>query len=35
MSNLKRIKAVMQFYYTRGINSERVNKIYHKIISNV
>lgn len=29
-----RINRVMKFYYNRGINSERVNKILRKIISN-
>ena len=27
-----RIKRVMQFYYNRGVNSERVNNLYRKII---
>ena len=30
---LTRIKKVMRFYYNRGVNSERVNKIYKKILS--
>tara|TARA_R110000803_G_scaffold41753_5_gene89720 strand:+ start:16 stop:147 length:132 start_codon:yes stop_codon:yes gene_type:complete len=29
---ITRIKKVMDFYYGRGINSERVNKVYHKIL---
>lgn len=32
-SNLTRIKEVMNFYLERGINSERVNKLYRKIIN--
>ena len=32
---ITRIKKVMEFYYNRGINSERVNKVYHKIIKEV
>ena len=27
-----RIKKVMQFYYNRGVNSERVNELYRKIL---
>ena len=27
-----RIKKVLQFYYNRGVNSERVNSLYHKIL---
>jgi hypothetical protein len=27
-----RIKRVMQFYYFRGVNSERVNNLYKKIL---
>lgn len=27
-----RIKKVMQFYYNRGVNSERINKLYLKIL---
>jgi hypothetical protein len=30
-----RIKRVMQFYYNRGINSERVNKVYRNILNGV
>jgi len=30
---ITRIKKVMKFYYDRGINSERVNTIYRKIIN--
>jgi len=29
-----RIKRVMNFYYIRGINSERVNDLYRKILNN-
>ena len=29
---ITRIKKVIEFYYNRGVNSERVNKVYHKII---
>lgn len=28
----QRIKRIMNFYYNRGVNSERVNKIYLTII---
>ena len=28
----QRIKKVMNFYYNRGVNSERVNKVYRNII---
>jgi hypothetical protein len=27
-----RIKKVLQFYYNRGVNSERINSLYHKIM---
>ena len=27
-----RIKRVMTFYYNRGVNSERVNNLYRKIL---
>lgn len=30
-SNWQRILRVMNFNYKRGINSERVNKVYRKI----
>jgi hypothetical protein len=36
MANFKplgRIKRVMMFYYKRGVNSERVNDLYKKILS--
>lgn len=33
LSNYKRIKKVMNFYYNRGVNSERVNEVYRKIIN--
>lgn len=29
-----RINRVIKFYYNRGINSERVNKVLRKIIKN-
>jgi len=29
---LTRIKRVLEFYRKRGVNSERVNKIYRKIV---
>jgi len=32
-SLIERITVVMEFYYFRGINSERVNKLYRKIIN--
>ena len=31
-SNLTRIKRVLKFYELKGINSERCNKIYYKIL---
>ena len=31
-SNYQRIKKVMNFYYNRGICSERVNNVYFKIL---
>jgi len=30
---LTRIRRVMNFYYKRGVNSERVNDLYKKILS--
>ena len=30
-----RIKRVMQFYYNRGVNSERINDLYRKILNGV
>jgi len=30
---LKRIEAVMEHNHSRGLNSERVNKIYRKILA--
>ncbi len=30
---ITRIKKVMDFYYKRGVNSERVNNLYRKILS--
>lgn len=32
LSNLQRIKLVLDYYYKRGNNRELVNKVYHKII---
>lgn len=32
LSPLQRIKIVMNYFEKRGYNSERINKIYHKII---
>ena len=29
----QRIKRVLNFYYNRGVNSERVNKVYRIIIN--
>jgi hypothetical protein len=29
---LQRIKRIMKFNYNRGLNSERVNEVYRKII---
>ena len=29
---LTRINKVLEFYHSRGINSERVNKVYRNII---
>ena len=31
-SKYQRIKRVMNFYYSRGINKESVNNVYRKII---
>jgi len=31
---LQRIKRVMNFYYKRGHNSERINTLYKKILKN-
>jgi hypothetical protein len=31
---ITRIKKVMDFYYKRGVNSERVNNLYRKILKN-
>lgn len=33
MSPKQRILIVMNYYYRRGYNSERVNKVYFKIIN--
>lgn len=32
-SPLQRVNRIMKFYELRGLNSERVNNIYRKIIS--
>ena len=32
-SPLQRILRIMKFNYNRGLNSERVNKVYRKIIN--
>jgi len=32
MTKLERIKIVMEYYQSRGYNSERINKIYFKIL---
>ena len=32
-SNYQRIKRVMNFYYSRGVNKESVNIVYRKIIN--
>lgn len=29
---ITRIRKVMEFYYKRGVNSERINKLYFKIL---
>lgn len=34
LSDLQRIKIVMNYYYKKGVNRENVNRIYHKIIFN-
>ena len=33
MTNLERIKIVQEFYRARGLNSERINNLYRKIIN--
>lgn len=33
-SNLQRIQRIMNFYLKRGVNKERINEIYKKIINN-
>ena len=33
MSNLQRIKIVLDFYCKRGTNKERINKLYYKILN--
>lgn len=32
MTNLERIKIVLDFYCKRGTNKERINKLYYKIL---
>lgn len=32
-SPLKRINRVLKFYLERGVNKERVNKVYHNVIT--
>jgi hypothetical protein len=32
LSKLQRIKIVMNYYYKKGYNSERVNEVYRKIL---
>jgi hypothetical protein len=32
MTNLQRIKRIMQFNYKRGVNKESVNEVYRKIL---
>ena len=33
MDKINRIEIVIEFNHSRGINSERVNKIYRKILA--
>ena len=33
MTNLQRIKRILQFNYVRGVNKESVNKVYRKVIA--
>jgi hypothetical protein len=35
LTALQRINRVMNFYYKRGVNSERINTLYKKILKNV
>jgi len=32
MNKLQRITKVLEYYYKRGHNSERINNLYHKIL---
>jgi hypothetical protein len=32
MTNLQRIKRIIQFNYKRGVNKESVNEVYRKIL---
>ena len=31
---ITRIRRVMEFYYKRGVNSEKINNLYRKILRN-
>lgn len=33
MTNLQRIKRILQFNYKRGVNKESVNEVYRNIIT--
>jgi hypothetical protein len=33
MTNLQRIKRILQFNYKRGVNKKSVNEVYRKIIA--
>jgi hypothetical protein len=33
MTNLQRIKRILQFNYKRGVNKESVNEVYRKVLS--
>jgi hypothetical protein len=33
MTNLERIKEVLEFYYDRGTNKESINELYRKILN--
>jgi len=32
MTPLQRIKIVLEFYHSRGVNKESVNKVYRKLL---
>ena len=34
-NKLKRVEKVIEFYYKRGVNKERVNKVKSKIIKEI